>query len=84
MIVELLLDLIESVLTWLAGLFPTMVIDPGSSFGFFAHLGDMNYYLPIKEVFAFTVGAFLVFPLLAGVSLATWLIALIRGGSARG
>lgn len=85
MILELILDMLEQLIMWLAALFPTGVVDPGNGFGsFLGHIADLNYYLPIAEVFTFTLGAFVVFPALAGVSLAVWLVALIRGGSARG
>lgn len=86
MIVEILLDALETVLVWLAGLFPSVPLD-----GFLngwslvvGHLGDLNYFLPIAEVFAITIAVFMVFPALMGVSLLAWLIALIRGGSSRG
>lgn len=85
MIIEWLLDAIEALIRWLAGLFPTW--NPDALDGFssvLSHVGDLNYFLPIAEVFGVVVGAFMLFPALMGVSLAVWLVALIRGGSARG
>lgn len=86
MIVEWILDIIETGLVWLAGLFPTYTgANPISSWGgFLGALGDMNYFLPIAEVFAITLAVFVLFPALMGVSLLAWLVAFIRGGSSRG
>lgn len=87
MIVELLLDAIEALLSWLASMFPSgagLSLPMDGFGGFLSHVADLNYYLPIGEVFTFTIGALIVFPALAGVSLLVWLVALIRGGSARG
>jgi len=85
-IVEWVLDVIEAGLVWLGGLLPKYNGEnPANSWGgFVGHLGDMNYYLPIAEVFAITLAVFVLFPALMGVSLLAWLVALIRGGSSRG
>jgi hypothetical protein len=85
-IIEWLLDFIETALVWLGGLFPDVDLS-GFTSGWglvLGYLGDLNYFLPIAEVFAVTIAVFMVFPALMGVSLVAWLIALIRGGSSRG
>jgi hypothetical protein len=87
-IIDWLLNAVQAVLVWLSGLFPggtpwTTGPDQGWDAAL-NHLADLNYFLPIAEVFAFTLGCFLVFPALAGISLLVWLVAIIRGGSARG
>lgn len=86
MIVEWLLDTVEAGLVWLSGLFPTLNgTNPVGTWGqVLSALGDMNYFLPVAEVFAATLAVFVLFPALMGMSLLTWLVALIRGGSARG
>lgn len=85
MITDALISWFSTPLLWLAGLLPAAGADPMSNWStVLAYMGDLNYFLPIGEVFAFTLGVFVVFPALAGVSLAAWLVAMIRGGSSRG
>ncbi|MFT4287434.1 hypothetical protein [Nocardioides sp.] len=85
MIVEWLMDVLQAGLLWVASLLPE---DPWTVYESWslvlAHMADLNYYLPISELFAFTIGAFVVFPAFAGVSLVLWLVGLIRGASVRG
>lgn len=84
MITDALLGFIESGITWSVGGLP---LASGQPFGAWSlvvdNLGAMNYFLPVAELFAFVIGVSVVFPALAGVSLLVWLVALIRGGSAR-
>lgn len=85
MIVEWFTSWIVTAIEWVAGFLPEwspdmldgwqMVLD---------HLTDLNYFLPIAEVFSVTLAAFLIFPALMGASLLVWLLALLRGGSSRG
>ena len=86
MIVEWLLDAVQAVVVWLGGLFPDVNLnDTLSGWGtVLSYLGDLNYFLPIAEVFAVTLAVFMIFPALMGTSLLAWLVALIRGGSSRG
>lgn len=85
MIFEVVFDFFEMVLVWLSAAFPVTTINPLDSFSqVIGYMNDLNYFLPISEVFAITVAVFVIFPAFAGVSLLSWLIALIRGGSSRG
>lgn len=85
MIVEWLLDMLEAAFNWIAGLFPTSSFDPGALFGgALQHLGALNYFLPIAELAALVLAFTVLFPFFMGTTLLLWLIALIRGGSARG
>lgn len=85
MIIEWLLDLIEGALTFVVGLFPEVSFNPVDWFaGALGVLGDANYFFPFAELAALVV-AFLA--LGAGfivVSIALWILALIRGGSSVG
>lgn len=85
MITDAILGFFQAVIVWAGGLLPTWDISVGTT-GWgqaLAHMSDLNYFLPIQEVFTVTLAAFLLFPAFMGVTLVVWLIALIRGGSAR-
>lgn len=85
MIIEWLLDFFEAGFNLIVGLFPQTEFNPVSMLGTaFAHLGGLNYFMPISELVSATV-AFLVLgaPFMV-VSLVIWVLAFIRGGSARG
>jgi hypothetical protein len=85
-IIDALLGAIQSVTLWALGGLPVVSNSdaPFSGWGLIVdNLGAMNYFLPVAELFSFVIGVSVVFPALAGVSLLVWLVALIRGGSAR-
>lgn len=85
MVIEWLLDFFEAGFNFIVGLFPTNVPNPVELFGgALGYLGDLNYFLPITELAAAVIGVIIIAPLFLGVTLSTWLIALIRGGSSRG
>lgn len=85
MITEALLDMIQGAASWLVGLLPVGTVDSGTGWGdLVSNLTALNYWLPIGEVAAVVIAVFALFPVVMGVSLAIWLVALIRGGSARG
>lgn len=85
MVLEWLLDMIEGVLVWIAGLLPEWTDDPFSGWGqVLDHLTDLNYFLPISELFGFSLAFFTGLIPLVTVTVVFWLVALIRGGSSRG
>ncbi len=84
MITDLLAAFVCTPLTWLGGVLPSTTFDPFANWALVnGHMADLNYYLPITELAIFTMSVSIVFPALAGVSLLVWLVAMIRGGSAR-
>lgn len=84
-IIDILLDLIEGAFMFVIGFFPTVSFNPVTAFGgALAHVGDLNYFIPIAELAAVILAAVVVFPMFMGVTLFLWLVALIRGGNARG
>lgn len=85
MITDAILKMIETVLVWIGGLLPDWDLSEAWSgwAGFVGNITAMNYFLPLQEVWSVTVAAFLLFPLFMGVTLAVWLLAMLRGGSAR-
>lgn len=85
MIFDWIMDALESLLTWFAGVLPDVSVS-GAWTGFESLLGQLtalNYWLPISELAVFVGGVFLLVPVLLGGSLLAWLVAFIRGGSAR-
>lgn len=85
MIVEWLLDFLEAGFNLIVGLFPVTDFNPVTMFvNAVPFLGSLNYFIPISELLSTTV-AFLVLggPFMI-VSLGVWILAFIRGGSARG
>lgn len=85
MIVDTILDWLEAAFIWLGGLLPAW--DPGAFLDNFdlvtSNLAALNYFLPISELFAAVIAVFYLLPAFLGVTLVVWLVALIRGGSAR-
>lgn len=83
MIIDLLIGLFDALVSWVAGLLPDA--DTTSWWngfaGFAAHMSDLNYYLPLAEVFTFTVGFSTVFVLLGPVKIVLWLLSWVRGGA---
>jgi hypothetical protein len=84
MVIEWLLDFIEGGFNLLVGLFPVSTFNPVTSLGsMLGAVGGLNYFLPISEM----VGAVVAFLLLGipfmAVTLGVWIVAFIRGGSAR-
>lgn len=85
MIIDLLLEWVEAVLDWVIGLFPVTDFDPVAYLSTaLSYVSDIDYFLPLHEVFGVVVAVLLIFPVFAGVSLVLWIVALLRGGSARG
>lgn len=85
MLIEWLLDFFEAGFDFVAGFFPESFFDLGSYLaGALGYVGDLNYFLPIAELFAVFVAVVVLFPLFMGTSLLLWLVALLRGGSSRG
>lgn len=85
MVVELLLDAFEAAFNWIMDLFPTVSFNPVTLFGgALSHLGDLNYFLPIAELASLVLAFVIIFPFMMGTTLLLWLVALIRGGNARG
>lgn len=86
MIVDLLLDLIFGLLGLISDLLPSW--SPAAFMDSWSLVVDnmaaLNYFLPIGELFGITVAVFLVWPSMMMASIVAWLIALIRGGNARG
>lgn len=85
MIVDQILDWFEGAYNFIVGLFPTVSFNPVTLFGgALAHLGDLNYFLPITELAGLVLAFVFLFPAFLGTTLFLWLVALIRGGSSRG
>lgn len=85
MIVEWLLDAFEAAFTFIVSLFPDSTFDPGARISAaLQNIGALNYFLPIAELFVVVMAFVLLFPFFMGTTLFLWLVALIRGGSARG
>jgi len=85
MIIETLLDWLETAFNWIADLFPTTDFDPFSYVvDALQYVGDLNYFLPIGELAAAVLAVVILFPVFMGTTLFIWLVALVRGGSARG
>lgn len=84
MIIDFLLDLIQGAFNFVIGFFPDTTFNPVTLFGgALAHLGDLNYFLPIAELASVVLAFVFLFPAFMGVTLFLWLVALIRGGSSR-
>jgi hypothetical protein len=80
------MDAVESLVTFLSGLFPTTnLTDPSSGWPqVLGNLAAINYFLPVSELFAFTLAFFAGLVPLVTVTIVVWIAAFIRGGSARG
>jgi len=85
MLVEWLLDMVQTVLLWAAGPLPEHQLGYLDGFAMtLSNLGALNYFLPIQETVAVVVGVLVLFPVFMGVNFALWCVALLRGGSSRG
>jgi hypothetical protein len=85
MVTDALLDMLETAVAFFLEPLPDWSDDPFSTWGtVLGHLGDINYYLPVSEVFLFTLSIIVLAPLLMGINFGVWLLALLRGGSSRG
>lgn len=84
MITDALLTLIFGLLELILSVFPTVAFNPVDLLeDAFGYLDDLNYFLPIAELAAVFVTFAIIVPAMLGVTLTVWLVALIRGGSAR-
>lgn len=85
MIIEWLLDAVESVLTWLAGLLPSSTFNPADSLrSAWSVLTDVNYFFPVAELTALIGGFLMLGAGWAVVTLCIWVWAQIRGSSGVG
>lgn len=81
MITDFLLDLLEGLVSWVAGLLPTDDVMGGRSLGFQIFSGA-NYFFPLSELGAVILGIVALGLPLAGVSVVIWLlVGVVRGGS---
>ena len=85
MVFDWILDRLEALLTWFAGVLPDVTVSDawGGFSSLLSQLTALNYWLPISKVATFVGAIFLLVPVLLGGSLVAWLVAFIRGGSAR-
>lgn len=85
MLIEWLLDALELGFIFALELLPGGTTEWVSNVGtILSNLGALNYFLPIAEAFVVVVGILLVFPVFMGTTFLIWILALLRGGSARG
>ena len=85
MIVDALLDFCVNIAQFMAGLLPSWTIDFLANWDLVtSNLAALNYFLPIGELFAFTLAVFMFLPALLIASGFLWFAALLRGGSSRG
>lgn len=83
MITDALLDLLESLTGWVAGLLPTDDVVGADNIGFQVFSGA-NYFFPLAELSAVVLGILALGLPLALVSLVIWLlVGVLRGGSAK-
>lgn len=81
MITDFLLDLLESLVNWFAGLLPTDDIFGAQNIGFQIFSGA-NYFFPLAELGSVILGIIALGLPLAGVSVVLWLVVgVVRGGS---
>jgi len=67
---------------WFVNLFPNNPL-PGSGIGF-SWLGDVNYFLPLNEMFGVWFSLFSLGGTFVGTSLVVWvLVGILRGGSTK-
>jgi hypothetical protein len=84
-IVDALLDFCVAVAKFMGSLLPSWSIDFLANWDLVtSNLAALNYFLPIGELFAFTLAVFMFLPALLLASGFLWFAALIRGGSSRG
>lgn len=83
MITDFLLDLLEGIVTWFAGLLPVDDSVSGEGLGFQVFAGA-NYFFPLAELSSVVLGILALGLPLGGVSLIIWLVVgVIRGGQAK-
>lgn len=83
MITDFLLDLLENLLNWVAGLLPVDTVLGSENIGFQIFSGA-NYFFPLAELSAVILGIIALGLPMAGVSLVLWLlVGVIRGGGAK-
>lgn len=81
MITDFLLDLLESVVSWLSSLLPTDDAVGAENMGF-QIFSSANYFFPLAELSAVVLGILAMGAPLAVVSLLIWLgVGVLRGGS---
>lgn len=83
--------IVDAILGWIAGLvegaanlMPTWEPNIPSTGPIVEWLAALNYFLPIGEVLGIVMATLALGLPLILVSLALWVVALVRGGSARG
>jgi hypothetical protein len=83
MITDALLDLLDGLLTWVAGLLPTDNVVGSDNLGF-QIFSSANYFIPLAELSTVVLGIFALGLPLAGVSVMVWLlVGVVRGGNPR-
>lgn len=76
-VISWFLDLVD----WLVALIPSSDPLPGVNFSF---ISDLNYFLPISEMFALFASMFLLGGPLAASSLIIWVVVgVLRGGATK-
>ena len=69
---------------WVIGLGSGLTAGLPSDLVDFSFMGDMNYFLPVAEMFAVFLAFFLLGGPMMGVSLVVWfLVGVLRGGQAK-
>lgn len=80
-ITDFLLDLLQTLVTWFAGLLPTDNVFGTANLGFQIFSGA-NYFFPLAELGTVILGVIALGLPLAGVSIILWLlVGVLRGGS---
>ena len=83
MITDLLLDLIEGLVGWIATLLPVDTVFGSQNMGF-QIFNNVNYFFPLAELSSVVLGVIALGLPMAGVSLILWLlVSVIRGGGAK-
>lgn len=78
-----LLDLLEGLMQWVAGMLPTDTVVGEQNLGFQVFSGA-NYFFPVVELGTVLLAIMALGVPLAGVSLVIWLlVGVLRGGSAK-
>lgn len=82
MVTDAVLDWWFDLVEWLLNLIPASTL-PATVVDF-SWISDMNYFIPINEMFQVFLGFWLLGGPLAGTSLIIWfLVGVLRGGSSR-
>lgn len=83
MVTDAILDWWFDLIEWLVTLFPAAESAPSSEINL-GWIADMNYFLPIGEMFGLFVAFFALGGPLVGTSLIIWvLVGILRGGSTK-